>query len=139
MSINKWLWGGLGWALLGPIGGIMGYAMGSMTGPQGRRQATRGGDFGASLLILFAAIMKADNELKKSELAFVKRFFIENFGANYAQERMKIFKKILDQNINIGDVCSQIKVHMDNPSKLQLIHILFGLSKCHSQSRIGCG
>ena len=72
MSINKWLWGGLGWALLGPIGGIMGYAMGSMTGPQGRRQATRGGDFGASLLILFAAIMKADNELKKSELEFVK-------------------------------------------------------------------
>ena len=74
MSINKWLWGGLGWALLGPIGGIMGYAMGSMTGPRGRHQTTRGGDFGASLLILFAAIMKADNELKKSELEFVKRF-----------------------------------------------------------------
>ena len=28
---NKWLWGGLGWAMYGPIGGIMGYAMGSLS------------------------------------------------------------------------------------------------------------
>ena len=27
MSMNKWLWGGLGWALGGPIGGIMGLSL----------------------------------------------------------------------------------------------------------------
>ncbi len=27
----KWLWGGMGWAMFGPIGGIMGFALGSMS------------------------------------------------------------------------------------------------------------
>ena len=73
---TRWLWGGLGWAMFGPIGGIMGYALGSMSenmqgfhsNYQGSRESipTQAGDFGAAMLILFAAVMKADNELKKS-------------------------------------------------------------------------
>ena len=90
---------------------------------------TRGGDFGAAMLVLFAAVMKADNQLKKTELEFVKRFFIENFGTNYTRQRMELFKKILNQKIDIQSVCNQIKNNMDLHSKIQLIHILFGLSK----------
>tara|TARA_B100000945_G_scaffold63289_1_gene47274 strand:+ start:2506 stop:3201 length:696 start_codon:yes stop_codon:yes gene_type:complete len=128
MNMNKWLWGGLGWAIGGPIGAIMGYALGSMTSHQTYTQ-TRGGDFGAAMLVLFAAVMKADNELKKTELEFVKRFFIENFGTSYTKQRMELFKKILKQDIDIKSVCNQIKIHMDINSKLQLIHVMFGLSK----------
>ena len=126
--MNKWLWGGLGWAIGGPIGAIMGYALGSITSHQTYTQ-TRGGDFGAAMLVLFAAVMKADNELKKTELEFVKRFFIENFGTSYTKQRMELFKKILKQDIDIKSVCNQIKIHMDINSKLQLIHVMFGLSK----------
>ncbi len=128
MNMNKWLWGGLGWAIGGPIGAIMGYALGSMTSHQTYTQ-TRGGDFGAAMLVLFAAVMKADNELKKTELEFVKRFFIQNFGTSYTKQRMELFKKILKQDIDIKSVCNQIKIHMDINSKLQLIHVMFGLSK----------
>ena len=83
----------------------MGYALGSMSentkGFHSSYQVdsggvpTRAGDFGASMLILFAAVMKADNELKKSELGYVKEFFIQQFNINYAQERMRLFKEIL--------------------------------------------
>jgi len=128
--MNKWLFGGLGWALGGPLGAIMGYAIGSITS---KNTNTQRGDFGAAMLVLFAAVMKADGELKRTELEFVKRFFVENFGIQYAQETMPVFKKILNQNINIQDICNQIKAHMDMPSKLQLIHILFGLSKADNQ------
>jgi len=134
MSMNKWLWGGLGWALGGPIGGIMGYAIASMGESQSRQRAhTRGGDFGAAMMILFAAVMKADGELKKTELEFVKRFLIENFGTQYAKERIQLFKKILEQDINIQQICSQIKQHMNAHEKRQLIHILFGLSKADNE------
>ena len=133
MNINKWLWGGLGWAMGGPIGAIMGYALGSMTGSNRNYTQTRGGDFGAAMLILFAAVMKADNELKKSELNFVKKFLTDNFGINYTKQRMELFKKILNQNINVKDVCGQIKTHMDLNSKIQLIHILFALSKADNE------
>ena len=127
--MNKWLWGGLGWAIGGPIGAIMGYALGSMSSQNQNYTKTRGGDFGAAMLVLFAAVMKADNQLKKTELEFVKRFFIENFGTNYTRQRMELFKKILNQKIDIQSVCHQIKNNMDLHSKIQLIHILFGLSK----------
>ena len=133
MNINKWLWGGLGWAVGGPIGAIMGYALGSMTTGSKNYHQTRGGDFGAAMLILFAAVMKADDELKKSELEFVKRFLIENFGTNYTKQRMDLFKKILNQSIDIKPVCSQIKTHMDLHSRIQLIHVLFGLSKSDNE------
>ena len=128
--MNKWLFGGLGWALGGPLGAIMGYAIGSITS---KNSNTQRGDFSAAMLVLFAAVMKADGKLRKTELEFVKIFFIENFGVQYAQEIMPVFKKILNQNINTQDICKQIKAHMDMPSKLQLIHILFGLSKADNQ------
>jgi len=136
---TRWLWGGLGWAMFGPVGGIMGYALGSMSenakgfhsnyqGYSGE-MPTQAGDFGATMLILFAAVMKADNELKKSELEYVKKFFIQQFNFNYAQDRMRLFREIIKQDLPLRDVCLQIKRHMDHPSRLQMIHILFGLSQ----------
>ena len=135
----KWLWGGMGWAMFGPIGGIMGYALGSMSentrgfhsnysGYAGSAP-TQAGDFGAAMLILFAAVMKADNELKKSELEFIKKFLIQQFNVNYAQDRMRLFKEILKQDYPLKDVCLQIKANMDHASRLQMIHVLFGLSQ----------
>ena len=135
----KWLWGGMGWAMFGPIGGIMGYALGSMSentqgfhssySRHGGGTPTQGGDFGAAMLILFGAVMKADNELKKSELEFVKKFLTQQFNINYAQDRMQLFKGILKQNYPLKDVCMQIKANMDHASRLQMIHVLFGLSQ----------
>ena len=136
---TRWLWGGLGLAMFGPIGGIMGYAMGSLSenaqgfqsGYQniGGNSATQAGDFGAAMLILFAAVMKADNELKKSELEFVKQFFIQQFNTQYASNRIRLFREILKQDLPLQEVCLQIKTYMDHPSRLQMIHILFGLSQ----------
>ena len=136
---TRWLWGGLGWAMFGPIGGIMGYALGSMSeNAQGFQSGSQGygggastlaGDFGASMLILFAAVMKADNELKKSELEFVKNFLVQHFNIQYAKDRMRLFREILKQDLPLKDVCLQIKANMDHPSRLQMIHILFGLSQ----------
>ena len=41
---------------------------------------------------------------------------------------MKVFKEILDQDYPLRDVCRQIQRSMDHPSRLELIHILYGLS-----------
>ena len=71
----------------------------------------------------------ADIQLIITQLSFVKKFFVENFGANYTKQRMELFKKILNQDIDIKSVCGQINSHMDLHSKIQLVHILFGLSK----------
>ena len=128
-NYKKWIWGGLGWALIGPIGAILGYALGSMSGPSGSQSRTGGGDFLSVLLILFAAVMKADGVQKKSELEYIKRFFVNQAGISNTRRLMQLFKDILKQDIPVDKVCAQIKAQMDKPSRLQLIHILFGLSQ----------
>jgi DnaJ like chaperone protein len=131
---NKLLWGGLGWAVGGPIGGIIGVVIGAVVDEasvekvQGTKGGTLPGDFGAALLVLCAAVMKSDNRLMKSELDFVKTFFIKQFGESQAKERMLLFREILKQNYSLQEVCGQIRYNLDYPSRLQLIHLLFGLA-----------
>lgn len=140
MSFNKkLLWGGLGWVVAGPIGAILGYAYGSMSSEstmgdigmnhRSRHSAkTRHGDFVISVLVLLAKVMKADGKLLRSELDYVKNFLKQQFGVQQAKELMMVFKEILDQDYPLRDVCRQIQRSMDHPSRLELIHILYGLS-----------
>ena len=134
---GKWLLGGLGWALGGPIGGIMGFVLGSafdgMDSGAYEYKGTTPGDFRASLLILAAAIMKADGRQKKSELEFVKAFFLQNFGQETTKRYLVVFRDILKQEIPVESVCQQIKSNMDLHSRLQLVHFLFGISAADGQ------
>ena len=131
MSTNykKWIWGGLGWAVFGPMGAILGFALGSMSSQNQSYSQTRGGDFLSVLLVLFAAVMKADGVQKKSELEYIKRFFVNQIGISNTKKLMQIFKKILEQDIPLEDVCRQVRQKMDKASRLQVLHVLFGLSR----------
>ena len=42
---------------------------------------------------------------------------------------MILFKEILQQDYALKDVCRQIQRSMDHPSRIELIHVLFGLSQ----------
>jgi DnaJ like chaperone protein len=81
-----------------------------------------------SLLVLVAAVMKADGKVLKSELEYTKQFFVRSFGTAAAGEAVKILRDLLQQNIPVTDVCHQIRKNMDHPSRLQLLHFLFGIA-----------
>ncbi|MGE5393127.1 MAG: TerB family tellurite resistance protein [Candidatus Saccharibacteria bacterium] len=133
---GKWITGGLGWALGGPIGGILGFVVGSMFdenqngGAQGYqpRQTTTQGGYVMSLLVLVAAVMKADGKVMKSELEYTKEFFVRSFGPEGASQAIMMLRDLLKQDIPVMDVCVQIRKNMDHPSRLQLIHFLFGIA-----------
>ena len=136
-NFGKWIGGGLGWVMGGPIGALLGFLVGSMvdnttiqttTYRPGVERTTQG-DFGMSLLVLVAAMMKADGKVLKSELEYVKQFFIRQFGRTASAEAVMMLKDILKQNIPVKDVCEQISRQMDYSSRLQLIHLLFNISQ----------
>ncbi len=133
---GKWIGGGLGWVMGGPIGGLLGFLVGSLvdsttiethTSYEGRRSTTPGA-FGVSLLVLIAAVMKADGKVVKSELEYVKQYLIRQFGQDAAAEASIMLRDILKQNIPLQDVCHQIAGNMDYSSRLQLMHLLFAVS-----------
>ena len=61
-----------------------------------------------SLLVLVAAVMKADGKVVKSELDYVKQFFVRQFGQESAKQALLMLKDILKQEIPVRDVCLQI-------------------------------
>lgn len=158
MSGFKWLGATLGWSLGGPIGAIIGLALGSLgdvmsegglqtllgqgdsnrqdtkrqqnrTKPHQRPQ-THSGDFEVSLLILAAVVIKADGKQDQRELDFVRQQFNSMYGEERANKAYKLFKKVsTQQNISTRQVCMQIQQMMDHASRLQLLHFLFGIAK----------
>lgn len=144
MKFGKWLGGGLGWAMGGPLGALVGFALGSLVDnatlevepsgePGAQRVHTQPGDFSAALLVLSAAVMKADGRVLKTELDYVKAFFVRQFGVDRTREQMLVFREILKKDIPVYEVCAQIRHFMDHPSRLQLVHFLFGISRADGQ------
>lgn len=136
-GFGKWIGGGLGWVLGGgPIGALIGFALGSMFDGSGsasvkqttQTRRTTEGDFKMSLLVMMACIMKADGRVHKAELSVVKKFLVANFGEEGALEALQILKKLLDQPINETEVAMQINQHMNYSAKLQLVHLLFDIA-----------
>jgi len=138
-KFGKWIGGGLGWAVGGPIGAIFGFVVGSIfdgstteiqTGrSSGYSGRTTTGGYVMSLLVLVAAVMKADGKVLKSELDYVKKFLVQNFGEASAREGIKMLRDILTQTIPVNAVCSQIKQNMNYSARLQLLHFLFGIAQ----------
>lgn len=132
MGVFKWLGGILGFTFGGGIfGGIIGYAIGSLLEKKVKTEYRGGeqqGDFIMGLLILTAAVMKADGKVMKSELNFVKDFLAKNFGANNLQNRLDILRQLLDKNIDVYQTCEKIRTSFPYATKLQLLHYLFGIA-----------
>ena len=143
MNFSKWIGAALGWSFGGPIGAILGLALGSLVdgmsgsntstvytnNPQ-QRPETQPGDFEVSLLILASIVIKADGKQDQRELDFVRNQFVGMYGKERANHAFRLFKEINKQeNISTRQVCLQIKSMMQHASRLQLLHFLFGIAK----------
>ncbi|MFL0352986.1 TerB family tellurite resistance protein [Xanthomarina sp. GH4-25] len=142
MSFSKWIGAALGWSIGGPIGAILGMALGSVVDgfsngsikvdtqqPYRRTRQTQSGDFEVSLLVLSSIVIKADGKQDQRELDFVRQQFVGMYGKDRANRAFKLFKNINKQDIPTRQVCLQIRQMMDHPSRLQLLHFLFGIAK----------
>jgi DnaJ like chaperone protein len=133
-KFGKWIGAGMGWTIGGPIGAILGFALGSFVDASNlekfndKNVNTTTGDFIVSLLVILAAVMKADQKVMRSELGFIKNYLIKAFGEEEAHEMLRILRDVLKQDIPLNDVTRQIRSRMDYPSRLQLMHLIFNLA-----------
>lgn len=143
----KWIGALLGFSIFSFWGAIIGYAIGSMFDAKvtvewderftsdrsysaNQVYARSGtGDFAASLLVLTAAVMKADGKVLKSELEFVKRFYIGQFGEAKTSQQMKALRDLIKKDLDLQGVSHKIRYQMQYASRLQLLHYLFGIAQ----------
>lgn len=156
MSKAKWILGGLGFVLGGPIGALIGVALGALydgfvgtglmeadeTGEQSNprnqqsnqqsNQRTTGqataGDINISFLVLIACVMKADGRVLKSEVNFVKPYLVRLYGETGAKQALQLLKDLLGKDIDYVSVCTQIKQHVNYSTLLEIVHLLLDLA-----------
>lgn len=126
----------LGWWVAGPIGAIIGFAVGQFAKdglsmmeqePEHQGDHSRGG-FMVSLLVLIGAVMKADGKILKTELDFVRRSLSGTFGDDKASEALLLLRDIIKQDIPITEVTHQMRDHIQYSSRLELLHLLYGIA-----------
>lgn len=151
MGYGKWIFGSIGFALSGtPLGAVLGFALGSLidnatdrvsrpgneqpgprgasTGQERAKQATAG-DVALSLVVLTAAVMKADGAATQRELGHARAFFNRQFGPQHAAELLRLLRDTLQRTIPLREVCEQMRQHLAHAERLQLVHYLIGLAR----------
>lgn len=147
MATGKWIGAGLGfWFLGGPIGALVGFALGSLwdsntssknakgsTNWQERARSSQhnfGLDgFNSALLVLTAAVMNADGKVVKRELDFVKQFLLQNFGEAQAKKNLLVLRELLKKPVSVRQVSMQINQFLPHAQRLQLMQFLVGIAK----------
>lgn len=154
MGYGKWIGGFLGWVTLGPIGALLGFWFGSaVDGYIERSRQLSDGDssstntygrstysaseqrnsFLVSLLVLSAAVIKADGKTLQAELDYVKDFVRRNFGDAAVPEAMRMLEEFTRQDVNIYSVGPQIARYMNYSQRLQLFHYLVQIAMADGQ------
>lgn len=151
---GKWIGAALGWLTGGPLGALLGLAIGavvdtvrddggtsgffdSSAGAESQGNADRNG-FLFSLLVLAAYIIKADGKVMHSEMEVVRRFLRQNFGeeavAQGEQILLRLFEEQKRQGVTafsgtVSRCCAQMAAHMDYSQRMQLLNFLVIIAK----------
>lgn len=123
----------------GPFGAVIGFLIGmyiEYAGSEDSRKDSRKNyaeapptDYTRHLLILIAAIMNADGSAMRSELDLVKRMLVRTYGEQRAAHLLLILREMLKEKQDVTIVCRQIRGEMAYSQRLELLHVLFRISR----------
>lgn len=134
-KLGKFIGAAAGFVLGGAIGALVGFAIGSVFDASSvsvqrgsQFQGATSVDFAISLIVLIAAVMKADGSVKRAELDFVKSYLMRAYGQQRTEELLPILRDVLKKPIPLQEVCLQIRSNMNYASRLELLHFLLRLA-----------
>ena len=155
MGKARWILGGLGFVLGGPIGAVIGVVLGSLfegttfsfgslnSGESEEEQTTETrsdsfrraseGDIKVALLVLIACVIKSDGRVLKSEVNFIKPFLLKTYGEEGAKEALQLLKKMLEREIDVVGVSRQIAHHVNYSTRLEIVHMLLDLANADGE------
>jgi DnaJ like chaperone protein len=145
---GKLIGGGLGWALFGPLGALLGGVIGNAFDQKGatrevpphyyrqrdqvrsdpRFAANPAGNFVAALIALCAHVIRADGQTRSEEVRQVRAFVQQAFPQD-AADLMQLLKVLLERPIEVGPLCAQISAHLGYYERLELMQLLLAVAR----------
>lgn len=147
MGFSKWILGGLGFVLGGPIGAVVGVLIASafegtsntiqdITDNNSTRGTTRKasqGDIKVSVIVLIACVIKSDGKVLKSEVNFIKPFLLRTFGEEGAKQALHLLKELLQKDLDHVAIAQQIGYNLNYSTRLELISLLLQIAKADGE------
>ena len=147
MGFSKWILGGLGFVLGGPIGAVVGVLIASafegssntiqdITDNNSTRGTTRKasqGDIKVSIIVLIACVIKSDGKVLKSEVNFIKPFLLRTFGEEGAKQALHLLKELLQKDLDHVAIAQQIGYNLNYSTRLELISLLLQIAKADGE------
>jgi len=95
----------------------------------GRSQRVSPRDFELNLLSSASMVIKADGKVNQTELDYVRKYFVANYGKERANATFRTFNDVIKKReINTARIVSYISQHTRYESRLQILHFLFGIA-----------
>ncbi len=107
----------------GPAG-----AAGGWTGTRNSQQYDLG-QVRMSVLVLLAAMMRADGQVLRSELDYVKRFLVSSYGEQEAATMLLTLRDILKQPLPLQQACNTLRMMLQPSGRLAFLSVLMGLAQ----------
>ena len=147
MGFSKWILGGLGFVLGGPIRAVVGVLIASafegssntiqdITDNNSTRGTTRKasqGDIKVSIIVLIACVIKSDGKVLKSEVNFIKPFLLRTFGEEGAKQALHLLKELLQKDLDHVAIAQQIGYNLNYSTRLELISLLLQIAKADGE------
>ncbi len=137
----KWFAALLGYIFFRFPGGILGFILGSLLDSSSIKtsgsfknifsegEKVTPADFELNLLSLSSIVIKADGSVNQTELDYVRRYFVSAYGKERANATFRTFNEIIkNRDVSAQRVCMYINQHTRYPSRLQILHFLFGIA-----------
>lgn len=140
----KWLGAFIGFFVRGLSGAILGFFVGSIIdgffgSGKGRartvfedytRPNVSPADFELNLLSLCSIVIKADGQVSKSEMDYVRQYFVGTYGKDKANAIFRTFNEVnKKREISAERICTFLAQRTRYEVRLQLLHFLFGIAQ----------
>ncbi|WP_339626480.1 TerB family tellurite resistance protein [uncultured Maribacter sp.] len=140
----KWLGAVIGFFLRGLSGAVLGFFAGSIIDgffgsnksntrsvfQEYTRPNVSPADFELNLLSLCSIVIKADGQVSRSEMDYVRQYFVSTYGKDKANAIFRTFNEINKKGeISAQRVCAFLAQRTRYEVRLQLLHFLFGIAQ----------
>lgn len=127
---EKWLGAGIGWFAGGPLGSVLGFAAGSLLEGDNKnyKSTANTSEFETNLIVLAAAVIKADGKISTAEIDFAKDFFKQHFSPANLTEKVGILNHCLQKNYNPRKACDDLRLSCTATTRLKVVYFLFDLA-----------
>ena len=124
--------------LIGPVGLIVGPIVYSLFftgthkkgyGPRTYRQSTQSRTPQIPILVLLAAVMKADGRIMRSELDYVRNFLLRYLPEDQVRIALIELRDMLKGPLPLSEACLQIRVTKSYAEREMIMKVLFELAQ----------